>query len=82
MPPDLKAAIVQDAESGRGEDGAFQAMRSVFPENDPRRPCRLCEMIRHFVEKTLNPDRRFQGSKFAEFSWSPHWQIRPNTLKN
>jgi len=57
----------QDAERGRAEDGAFEAMGGFFREYFSRRPGRPGEMVGNLVEETLNAGRRFQRSQPSEF---------------
>src|SRR5437660_4931327 len=53
------------SQRSRGENGALQAVRGIFTQNQTRRPCSIGKVIRHVVEKSLDLMRVFQGAQLA-----------------
>lgn len=67
--------VTKAAESGRGEDGALEAMGGAFAQNNPRRPCCRIEMIRHRVEEALDIQRSLERAQGAELCSRKHEEV-------
>ena len=57
-------------QSRRRKQRALVAMRSVFRQNPPRRPCRIRQVIGHGIECSLNAVRSLERAQLAQFSGS------------
>ena len=71
----------ENAERGRGEDRAFQAVRGFLAQDRSRRPGGPGEMVWNIVEKTLDAGGRFERAQFpqlgrSEAEWAASGQIR------
>ena len=53
----------EDAQRGRSEDRAFQAMRRLFTQDPPRRPSSAGEMVRNVIKKALDPGGRLERAQ-------------------
>ena len=57
---------IQDTERRRTEDRGLQAVRGPLTQDAPRRPGRRAKVVRHVVEKALNPIRRLQRAQGSQ----------------
>src|SRR5262249_18171351 len=54
------------AQRRRCKDRPLQTMRSIFCEHPPRRPSRICKVIRHRIKMFLNSVRILEAAEFAQ----------------
>src|SRR5581483_981166 len=61
-----KGRIADRTQGGSGKNSAFEAMRGLLPQNPSWRPGRIGEMVRHIVEKLLDPMWVLEAEQFPK----------------